>query len=353
MQQLVIRYRTQLIAFMFSLFSADCFSVELQKGQVPMTDLAETKEGYAFYFLSTGFPDDGIAFIEYDHANGLYYSLSRKLNILSNKVTRESLDNFKYSYDVLNNWPLTRWPYIYYPEVLKTLQLSLGESPENIDGPFYSAHIPGLGCMNETPLRYGQLFPKDEHVLMLVLLDQMIIFSPAYGRTLFAEYSGVSDWLHAQSTQDWLTEHHQTSDYQYISEYMTGIGPGPGLVYPGIRNYSKLYFGDFDQDGHNDILVWRKSYESNRVNESTGFTLQKNTWQHYEKDLVAQAASESGITGEYLPQDTSEAMIQGWLSANELTWQKGYPSTSECQDHEGELIPEMHDPLLNDPDVLK
>ena len=34
-------------------------------------------------------------------------------------------------------------------------------------------------------------------------------------------------------------------------------------------------------------------------------------------------------------------------------WQKGYPTLSEYPGEEGQPIPEMHDPLLNDPEVLQ
>ena len=59
------------------------------------------------------------------------------------------------------------------------------------------------------------------------------------------------------------------------------------------------------------------------------------------------------IDSEYKLQDTSAETVQNWLSTKNLTWQKGFPSLSECEGEEGQLIPEMHDPLLNDPDVLK
>lgn len=112
----------------------------------------------------------------------------------------------------------------------------------------------------------------------------------------------------------------------------------------GLRAYAKLYFGDFDKDGSPDILAWRKAYRSNPgTNPVKGFTKIEENLQHFKRSS----------TGEYLPQDTSPEIIQNWLSAKNLTWQKGFPSKSECAGEEGRLIPEMHDPLLNDPDVLK
>lgn len=75
-----------------------------------------------------------------------------------------------------------------------------------------------------------------------------------------------------------------------------------------------------------------------------GFTLLRNKYQHY---------AWSTDQNEYLPQETEESQIQAWLSKNNHTWQTGFPSQSECAGQKGKLIPEMHDPLLNDPDVLR
>jgi hypothetical protein len=58
-------------------------------------------------------------------------------------------------------------------------------------------------------------------------------------------------------------------------------------------------------------------------------------------------------TGEYQKQPTDSATVKNWLTTRHLTWQKGYPSRSECPGQEGQLIPEMHDPLLNDAEVMQ
>jgi hypothetical protein len=122
----------------------------------------------------------------------------------------------------------------------------------------------------------------------------------------------------------------------------------------GIRGYAKIYFGDFDNDSNPDVLVWRKAYKSrSKKDEVVGFEALRQEWSHFERDLKVQEESEQGITGEYLPQQTDEATIRKWLSENELTWKKGYPSASECEGEDGQLILEMHDPLLNDPEVLE
>ncbi|TCS40645.1 hypothetical protein [Reinekea marinisedimentorum] len=89
-----------------------------------------------------------------------------------------------------------------------------------------------------------------------------------------------------------------------------------------------------------------------KIGDAEGFSLIGQSFVHYERDLEAQWTS-TVVTGQYLPQETDEATIQSWLSDKALTWSKSYPSVSECEGEEGELIPEMHDPLLNDPDVLQ
>ncbi len=92
-----------------------------------------------------------------------------------------------------------------------------------------------------------------------------------------------------------------------------------------------------------DILVWRKVYKSNLLKDPiAGFAKLSDTYIHHKL-----------INGEYKKQPTEQSVIKGWLEAKNLTWQKGYPSKSECPGQEGKLIPEMHDPLLNDPDMLK
>lgn len=84
-------------------------------------------------------------------------------------------------------------------------------------------------------------------------------------------------------------------------------------------------------------------YRSNLIKEPVaGFTKLSDVYVHYKL-----------TDGEYKKQTTEQRVIKGWLDAKNLTWQKGYPSKSECPGKEGQLIPEMHDPLLNDPDVLK
>jgi len=254
------------------------------------------------------------------------------------------------SKSVVGPWPLTRWPHTHViPEVQDAYNdIGINSAP---DEPNVNKNNPGAGCLNETPLRYGTLHElgSDDPLLVLFLNDQMMFFSPQYDRVVLSVYYDGSDWLTKEAGDSTRANYQGDTDAQYISNLYTGVDVGR----PGYRAYSKLYIADFDNDTHLDILVWRKVYQSNKKGEQEGFTLLRNEWDHFERNLEAQANSDTGVTGEYLPQNTEEDIIRGWLTENDLTWQKGYPSKSECPGEEGELIPEMHDPLLNDPDVLK
>ncbi|WP_229815828.1 hypothetical protein, partial [Bacterioplanes sanyensis] len=108
-----------------------------------------------------------------------------------------------------------------------------------------------------------------------------------------------------------------------------------------------------DKDGNPDLVKWQKAFVSNNKTKSIAWNKVRNSLTHYERDLATQKRLENGVTGEYLPQITLDVVIEGWLRENELTWQQGFPSFSECPGEEDKLIPEMHDPLLNDPDVLR
>jgi hypothetical protein len=215
-----------------------------------------------------------------------------------------------------------------------------------------------LGCYGNTPLNYGDIEGDGTKELIIFIGNTLVLFSPQYGRTIFSTWMSLEDWFHADDGKFYFEGEYgedikTPEDPQYESRLLHRRGP-ENIHAPGYRGYSKIYVGDFDKDGNADILVWRKIYISKLENDAErGFTLIRNEWNHYERDLVAQKASQAGVTSEYLPQETPTETIQGWLVSNNLTWSKGFPDRSECAGEEGKLIPEMHDPLLNDPDVLQ
>jgi hypothetical protein len=195
-----------------------------------------------------------------------------------------------------------------------------------------------VGCLGEKPLRYGDVDDNGTKEIVLYLSrfnykSDWVIFSPEKEKIIFSMRWQIKDYYEGKAD---------------------GYGKWPIMQYPseedqrgssntGFQVYAKAFLGDFNKDKIPDILVWRKRFESLATGVSKkGFELKGEHFEHY-----------SLVDGEYQPQVTIPLQIKDWLADAELTWSKGYPSKSECEGQEGQLIPEMHDPLLNDPEVLK
>lgn len=211
-----------------------------------------------------------------------------------------------------------------------------------------------IGCLESHPLRYGDLTGDGKNDLVVFYNGRLSISSPERRQEIF-----TSLWHHRDEVSDPVMqdiENNQGEEHSawYVrGYYMQGENApqyvaGSGLdkhateLLPAMRAFAKHYFADFNDDGKPDIVVWRKVFVSNTVSEPPGFHLEAQNWLHYEK--------KDGVYG-YV--ETDPGTVRGWLTADELTWQKGFPSHSECEGEEGDLIPEMHAPLLNDPEVLQ
>ena len=248
--------------------------------------------------------------------------------------------------ELINHWSLSRWKYQYHsPDIAVHHKILHHQYPFPFD---YERVASGVGCLGDAPLRYGDVEGDGQTELVVILNGLLVIFSPQYERIVFAEYIDESDWMSkAEMTQFFSGQ--TVTVAQYTSRFLAEND----THWPGVRAYAKLFLGDFDRDDNPDVMVWRKSYRSNAVdNPVSGFTKLSDVYQHFERDLTAQSSSEAGVTGEYLPQDTSETILQQWLATAEMSWATGYPSMSECVGQTNQLIPEMHDVLLNDPQVL-
>ncbi len=209
-----------------------------------------------------------------------------------------------------------------------------------------------MGCMGRAPLRYGDIEGDNKKELAIFLLNgyslDFVIFSPEKNKNIFTSKLEFNDALKheaifvADGSNDYMLPDESLPYYQYWSRSGYDTGSGSGLS-QAFRGFAKLYVGHFESAQSNDILVWRKAYKSRLLTDSVkGFEKTGDNYIHYKL-----------INGEYKKQPTEQAVVKGWLADKNLTWQKGYPSKSECPGQEGQLIPEMHDPLLNDPDVLK
>src|SRR5690554_561147 len=326
----------------------------LQKGvgvnDTNLHELAQTSWEYAKSSTTQKKYDDGFA-VAFLRVAGLtdLYSLSG-----SNKLYLTNFD----TRDVLGNWPLTPWAYRLKMqgegtnwEVQKGLQGVYGiEKPlEPIDSPVsdelpyqLDAYNDYLGCLSKTPLRYGDFDNDAQTELMLFLNNDLVVFSPQKEKIVFSTTLAYKDELAESQLGIAFGESREDLIFQYYSA-QGSLKPFTA-PFAAQRSYAKVYVGNFENKDTYDVIVWRKLYHS-RLNSDPikGFEHNADLLIHYQRNEL----------GEYLPQDTRPETIQSWLNAKNLTWQKGFPSKSECAGEEGKLIPEMHDPLLNDPDVLK
>lgn len=271
----------------------------------------------------------------YSEDSDIVYSLSEGTKLYA---TRHS------NRDLIGSWKLDRWPDQHIvPEIKKRHEENYWTYPQE---KYSTGHTVALGCYQNNPLRYGDLSGDQQNELVLFLGSDFVVFSPQLKKIIFGETLRVSDWLTVEQTVDDIKEKQTNKPLPF--QYLSGILSDTTKIEAGYRGYSKLYFGDFDENGEADILVWRKLYESRTADDDVlGFIKIRDEWQHFSK----KAGSE--FSGEYIPQATAAEQIKTWLAAKQLTWSKGYPSKSECPGQTDQLIPEMHDPLLNDPEVLQ
>jgi hypothetical protein len=256
---------------------------------------------------------------------------------------------------LLGNWPLnTKKQYLLNNEqptsspskpeptnegMLTTAQMWLEEGHES-----------SSGCLSKNPLRYGTV--NGDELLFVFFDPSVVVFSPKRGKVdinlLFAQDDVMPDAEYQDYSSRGTFKFSSGPDPQYAA--LNSIADnregriGKDWLYPAQRSYGKIYIDDFNNDQVNDIVMWRKLYFSKlKTDEVNGYELDAEMFAHY-----------AIVDGEYqLQTDTAPETIQGWLTSKNQTWQKGFPSKSECVGQEGQLIPEMHDPLLNDPDVLK
>ncbi|MDQ2075470.1 hypothetical protein [Marinimicrobium sp. ABcell2] len=273
----------------------------------------------------------------------VWFRLYRNMTIYAVDVNDEK---------IVGAWPLTRWRHDqYFPEEVLKRYRDYGNHADPDELRQLGVGSKTLGCLPQTPLRYGDFNGDGNSELVIFFANDIVVFSPSQGRVIFSQNLRVDEWLDKEETQYYIDNVFFGEVPGDTGQYMSKISaeavrPRGGIlnyILPAYRGYGKLFLGDFNENGQSDILVWHKFYQSFTVADATeGFEHLYDTWLHY-----------AWVDGEYQPQETNETTIRGWLAANELTWQKGYPSKSECEGEEGELIPEMHDPLLNDPDVLQ
>lgn len=331
------------ISFLCLISSQACAQNNISSLQVGVPRDSIGKNVKSSMWNAPGGPFIAEAIIESDQS-GIYYWLFRTISV--------GLFDLNQSKN-LGGWSLI--PFVdeeLEPEITRLYQefdiTPVARTAENL--------LPILGCFPLNPLRYGDVTSDGRAELVIFSQDEFhalnfTLFSPQKQKTVFNVRLATYDTEpnrrlelpagEEESASYPLANHPQ--DGQFLSRIVDERTRMISGIRPAVINFSKLYFGGYSGEGAHDLLVWRKLYGS-RLNQDPikGFELKRDRWLHYKLS-----------DGEYVKQATEGEVIRGWLAAKDLTWQKGYPSKSECPGEEGKLIPEMHDPLLNDPDVLK
>ncbi|WP_394168597.1 hypothetical protein [Saccharospirillum alexandrii] len=205
---------------------------------------------------------------------------------------------------------------------------------------FIEAANNNVGCFQLTPLRYGDIESDGQPELVLFMGYDFIVFSPEEGEVIFSSHFWQSDELTGEEKQRWFGELSNSNAPQFVAS--SGTDVLIDAIFPAWHSLTKIYIGEFDGVEGFDILLWRKVYDANRNSELPGF--------HKIADRLVHYTKQDGI---YQLTDSTSAMVSSWLAEEDMTWSDGFPSASECDGEEGELIPEMHDPMLNDPEVLQ
>jgi hypothetical protein len=289
--------------------------------------------------------------------------------VLSRALVLGSIDES--SKTVLGNWPLTPWSQTIQMKgegsnwqtrhlVVNALAGNTAEvkDPETMTLATYQYDLPSFktftGCLADSPLRYGDIDQNSEKELVLFLDSDLVVFSPSQQKVIFATRFAISDELAPEDVAGWFDGGLEPPSSQYVAS--SGFGDGLRAAFPATRSFAKIFAGDFDNNGKPDILVWRKLYQSRlKTDPLLGFKFEGELFAHYQLEGGEYQIQFSNPPedGEFETDPVQQAQIKGWLENKNLTWQKGFPTKSECAGQEGQLIPEMHDALLNDPVVLK
>ena len=360
------------ICIMLILFSALASSLELASGvlfdygKTSRTAEEKTASGIIYQVMSMQSVNDDHSILAASNlgTGSTWFSLFDEVSLHSVNIESKAY---------LGNWPLTPWPqstrmigegtnWKSRPLIAGALggdttavsnpRLMTLDQIENYDLPAFKEFI---GCLSNAPLRYGDIDTNGTSELVLILDQDLVVFSPAQEKIIFAARFANADELQTHEVDAWFDGGLEANiTTQYVAR--SGVGNRLNAAFAATRSFAKIYLDDFNNDGKRDIIVWRKLYESRlKTDAVNGFTLEGELFVHYQlQDGEYQLQTNApAVDGQYAWDQSQQGTVQGWLTSKSQTWQSGFPSKSECAGQEGQLIPEMHAPLLNDPDVLK
>lgn len=102
---------------------------------------------------------------------------------------------------------------------------------------------------------------------------------------------------------------------------------------PAESRYAKFFFSDFDKDGLNNLIVWRKIFISRKVSDGVGdnfaYMNALDTFTLYEESHNGQA---------WVKEEVSSQVAQEYLRLFNMSWSDGYPNKNLCSGSEDEVI---------------
>ncbi|WP_082378974.1 hypothetical protein, partial [Marinagarivorans algicola] len=141
-----------------------------------------------------------------------------------------------------------------------------------------------LGCLTQTPMRYGDMTGDGAPEIVLFLGDSMVIFSTKLHKVIFSTLLDLDDAMPWQDQIDagLILDPNDKASPQYGSKVLYENVNSTSI---GYRGYAKIYLDDFNNDTRRDIVMWRKFYQSRLKNDATpGFEKVRDTWVHYSLD---------------------------------------------------------------------
>jgi hypothetical protein len=340
------------LSFFNGIVLADGLSINNAKlcdgGATPRTE-AEINAGQAFGVVLKNAGIDINKCLAYTNAGSgsAWYDLDSDMKIYAVNVETKQL---------LGDWSLAWWPETYIDSSLKE---RLAQNNIALEYTWSNDSAGDVGCLTQKPLRYGDLTGDAQPQLVVLSNAQLFsvldftLFSPTSQKIIFsarlAGNEAEPNYLRELEQGEEATPYklsklaNKPTDPQYLSAAYDQETYKNMTVAPGLVSYAKIYIDDFNNDNRKDIVLWNKSYESRTLGDSVkGFTKKADMLIHY-----------TFINGSFKKQATESTEVKAWLASKNLTWSKGYPNKSECAGQTNQLIPEMHDPLLNDPEVLQ
>lgn len=216
------------------------------------------------------------------------------------------------------------------------LSRKIGEE-DAVTGGLYGSDY---GCMQDYIPIFRADLNHDGHPEVFYFTSQPNGITDAYVDSIDLHMLRGTDfqevWNARLMTDNYTTE----NTFKYTGGKYAALKLGPSFdtvkpYTPGIKEYSKLYFGDLNGDKKLDLLVWRRNYVALT-------TWKLNTEQFYLYTMSPDVT--------FTKTDLTPEQGHALLEKNNLTWKQGFPNQNFCNNAgnptDKPLITNIGDPVL-------